>query len=135
MEKLWCFYKFMAMLKNKIFFSRKSDSTITNVRLSVCLFVCPFVLKTLFNLNPSSFKIHPSSFKIHPSSFNLHPLSIFQLSSFIFQPSSFILQLLSFSAFHFFCKIRGTLGPKVFGSAWIQSVPNFKWSQWSLIFS
>ena len=43
------------------FFSSQSKATITNVRL----FISSFVLKTPFNLNPSSFIILPSSFNLH----------------------------------------------------------------------
>ena len=50
---------------------------------SICLFVCLSILKTPFNLNPSSFNIHPSSFNLHLSTFILH------LSTFIFHHSSF----------------------------------------------
>ena len=62
-----------------------------------CLSVCLSILKTPFNLNPSSLNILPSSFNLHPSSFNFHPSS-FNLhpSSFIIHLSSFISQLLSF---------------------------------------
>ena len=63
-------------------FSRKSDSTTTNVCLSP---------KPLNSLKSSSFFIHPSSFFIHTSSFFIHP------SEFFIHPS-FISRLLSFSA-------------------------------------
>ena len=74
-----------------LFFSRESDSTIANVRPSVCLSVCLSVI----NQNPQQLKIfilHSSSFILHPSSF------IINHSSFIFHHLSFISRLLSFSA-------------------------------------
>ena len=60
-------------LSAEVFFSRKSDSTFTNVRPFVCLFVrlsvCPSVRKqnpsTASNHNPSSFIIHHLSFILH----------------------------------------------------------------------
>ena len=93
-EQLWRVFKlnfdFLSFLRLDIYclvFSRESDSTITNVRTSVC-----HKSKPLNSLKSSSFIIHPSSFCIHPSSFILHPSSfILHHSSFILHHSSFIL--------------------------------------------
>ena len=79
-RKMW---KITKSLSSKWIFSCESDST--NVRPTVRPSVCSPILRTPFNLNPSSFSIHPSSFNLHSSSFNFHH-------------SSFILWLLSFSA-------------------------------------
>ena len=54
------------------FFSRKSDSTITNVCSSVCSSICLFVLKTPQHLE--IIILHQSSFILHHSSFILHHL-------------------------------------------------------------
>ena len=72
------------------FFSRESNSTITNVHLLVCPSVC-LSANPLNSLKSSSFIIQPSSFFIHPS-FTIHHSSSFYINPF------FILQLLIFSA-------------------------------------
>ena len=64
-----------------MFRKARSQFSVAKATLQSQMSVRLSVIKTPFNLNPSSFNILPSSFDLHPSSFNFHH------SSFNLHPS------------------------------------------------